>query len=78
MMDRDQRIGEVFDEGTGVDEAMRRGWYRAVWRHRRLGLPLLVSESGTIIELDPYEVELPEGYQPNPPDRATYERAGFL
>jgi hypothetical protein len=70
-MARNQHIGEIFDEGTAVDEAMRRGWYRAVWRHRRLGLPLLISKGGQIVELDPYEAELPDGYQPNPPDRVT-------
>ena len=69
-----QENTEIFDEGTAVDEAMRRGWYRAVWRHRRLGIPLLITDNGRITELDPFEVELPAGYEPDPPDRATFER----
>lgn len=41
-----------------------------VRRHRRLGIPLLVSEDGEIVEVDPDEVELPE-QEDSPPDRAT-------
>lgn len=69
-------IGAIFDEGSAIDEAMRKGWYRAVRRHRRLGIPLLVSEDGEIVELDPFEVDLPDEESPTP-DRATYQRAGM-
>lgn len=71
----EQDIGAIFDEGTAVDEAMRKGWYRAVRRHRRLGIPLLVSEDGEIVELDPFEVELPDE-EVSMPDRDTYQRTG--
>ena len=66
-------IGAIFDEGSAVDEAMRKGWQRAVRRHRRLGIPLLVSENGRIVELDPFEVEIPDSE--TMPDRDTYRRA---
>lgn len=55
---------------------MRNGWYRAVRRHRRLGIPLLVSEDGELVELDPLEVGFPDEEAP-PPDRETYRRAGL-
>ncbi len=71
----DQDIGAIFDEGSAIDEAMRKGWYRAVRRHRRLGIPLLVSEGGEIVELDPFEVDLPDEETAGP-DRDTYHRAG--
>lgn len=68
-------IGAVFEEGTAIDEAMRKAWYRAVRRHRRLGIPLLVSENGKIVELDPFSVDIPEDLeQGSDPD--TYARAG--
>jgi hypothetical protein len=68
-------IGAVFEEGTAIDEAMRRAWYRAVRRHRRLGIPLLVSENGKIVELDPFSVDIPEGLEQGI-DPDTYMRAG--
>lgn len=72
----EQDIGAIFDEGTAVDKAMTKGWYRAVRRHRRLEIPLLVSDDGDIVELDPFEVDLPDEEVPRP-DRDTYERAGY-
>lgn len=76
MTSSDNRdIGAIFDEGTAIDEAMRKGWRRAVRRHHRLGIPLLVSKGGKIVEVDPSEVELPEQERALP-DRDTYERAG--
>lgn len=66
-------ISAIFDEGSAVDEAMRKEWQRAVRRHRRLGIPLLVSENGRIVELDPFEVEIPDSE--TTPDRDTYRRA---
>lgn len=72
-------IGAIFDEGSAIDEAMKRAGYRAVWRHRRLGVPLVFSKDGEVIEVDPFDVEIPEEYDPEP-DLDTYEwaaRAGF-
>lgn len=63
-------ISAIFDEGSAVDEAMRKGWQRAVRRHRRLDIPLLVSENGRIVELDPFEVEIPDSEAT--PNRDTY------
>lgn len=71
-------IGAVFDEGTAVDEAMRQGWYRAVRRHRRLGIPLIMSRDGAIVRLDPHTVDIPE--EEDREDRAdpdTYARSAF-
>lgn len=77
MASSDSRdIGTIFDEGTAIDEAMRKGWYRAVRRHRRLNIPLLVSKAGQIVELDPFQVELPDQDEPVR-DRNTYECASL-
>lgn len=59
MTERNRDIGEVFDHGELVDRAVRRGAERAVRRHRRLGVPLLYSKDGEIVEVDPWTVELP-------------------
>lgn len=68
--------GDAFNDGEAIDQAMRNGWYRAVRRHRRLDIPLLVSRDGRITEIDPHEVEIPDSQDPTP-DRETYDRADF-
>lgn len=70
----DRDIGAIFDEGSAIDEAMKRGGYRAVWRHRRLGIPLVFSKDGEVVEVNPFDIDIPDDYTPEP-DLDTYERA---
>ncbi len=71
-------IGAVFDEGSSVDQAMRRAWYRAVRRHRRLEIPLVMFRNGEIVELDPHTVDIPDNEdQEEKADPDTYARATF-
>ena len=48
---------------------------RELTRQTRLGIPLLVSENGKIVKLDPFSVDIPEGLEQGI-DPDTYMRAG--
>lgn len=51
-------IGEAFEQGTPIDEAMEEAYWLAVERHRHAGLPLVVWQDGRVVEIPPDE--LPE------------------
>jgi monomeric isocitrate dehydrogenase len=44
-------IGQIFREGTAIDEAVERAYRRAVRQHRRNGVPMVFWENGKIIEV---------------------------
>lgn len=44
-------IGEVFREGTEIEEALARAYRRAVQQHRQNGVPMVFWEDGKIVEV---------------------------
>jgi len=44
-------IGQIFREGTAIDEAVDRAYRRAVKQHRQNGVPMVFWENGKIIEV---------------------------
>lgn len=50
---KDVDIGEIFRQGTRIDEAMNEAVRQAVEAHRREGLPLVVWENGRVVKVDP-------------------------
>lgn len=54
---RDKTIEELFDEGTPIDEALRRGVREALLRHKKLGNPIAVWEDSRVVWIPPEEIE---------------------
>jgi hypothetical protein len=44
-------IGQIFREGTAIEEALERAYRRAVKQHRQNGVPMVFWENGKIIEV---------------------------
>ena len=44
-------LGQIFREGTAIDEAVDRAYRRAVKQHRQNGVPMVFWENGKIIEV---------------------------
>jgi hypothetical protein len=44
-------IGQIFRDGTAIDEAMERAYRRAVKQHRQNGVPMVFWENGKIVEV---------------------------
>jgi len=44
-------IGQIFREGTAIEEALERAYRRAVKQHRQNGVAMVFWENGKIIEV---------------------------
>jgi hypothetical protein len=44
-------IGQIFREGTAIDEAVDRAYRRTVKEHKQRGFPMVFWEDGKIIEV---------------------------
>jgi len=44
-------IGQIFRDGTAIEEAMERAYRRAVKQHRQNGVPMVFWENGKIVEI---------------------------
>jgi len=53
-------ISKIFEEGTLIDEAMRRSARRAILLHRQMGLPLVYGKNGRVVKVPADQVPLPE------------------
>ena len=53
-------ITDIIREGTEVEAALDRGFYRAVLRHRAGNVPMVFWRDGKIVEVDANEIEIPE------------------
>ncbi len=51
---------ELFDEGTPIDEALRRAVRDALRRHKLLGQTVVVWEGGKVVRLRPEEIVVDE------------------
>ena len=49
-------ITEIFIEGTEIDEAFARAVQLALWRHKQMGVPIVVWRDGKIVEIPPEEI----------------------
>ena len=57
MIDKPRKsVSELFDEGTPIDEALRRAVQDALRRHKLLGQTVVVWEDGKIRRLRPSEI----------------------
>jgi hypothetical protein len=50
-------IGEIFAEGTPIDEALRRGVREAIRQHRLAGVPMVVWRDGRIVHIPAEQLE---------------------
>lgn len=44
-------IGQIFRDGTAIDEALDRAYRRTVKEHKQRGFPMVFWESGKIVEV---------------------------
>jgi hypothetical protein len=44
-------IGQIFRDGTAIEEAVERAYRRAVRQHRQNGVPMIFWENGKIVEV---------------------------
>lgn len=59
---------KIFREGVQIDRAMRRAFQDACFRHKQLGVPLVVYKDGKTVEIPPEEIVVPdEDYVENGP-----------
>lgn len=58
MNDRPQRdIGEAFEQGTSIEEALKEAFLEAILHHKRMGQPLAVWRNGATVWISPEEAE---------------------
>lgn len=57
VQDREKTIDELFEEGTAIDEALRRAVREALLRHKKLGNPIAVWENSAVVWVPPEEIE---------------------
>jgi len=53
---RKKTIDEIFEEGTLIDEALKKGVQDALLRHKQLGKPIVTWKEGKIVWLGPEEI----------------------
>ncbi len=58
-----QTISEIIREGTAVNEALDKAFYRAVKLHREANVPMsFTDDNGKPYKQDAHEIEIPEKY----------------
>ena len=57
-------VTELFDEGTTIDAALRRGVQDALRRHKLLGQSVVVWKDGKVVRLRPEEISLADPLRP--------------
>jgi hypothetical protein len=53
-------IEKAFQEGTPIDNALKRAMRKAAILHKKLGNPVYGSRKGKLIKLPPEEISVPE------------------
>jgi hypothetical protein len=51
-------IGELFEAGTPIDEALARGIRQALLRHKKLGESVIVWRDGQVVEIPAEEIRV--------------------
>ena len=62
-----EEIGRIIRDGTALDRAMVRTHRAVILRHRQDGVPLVLWRDGQVVEVDPFDVELPVVDEPGGP-----------
>ena len=56
-------ITEIIREGTAVEEALDKAFYRAVLLHRQAGVPMtFCDDDDKIVKVDANDIPIPEKY----------------
>ena len=55
-------ISEIIREGTAVEEALDKAFYRAVLLHREAKVPMSFFRGGKVVLVDPEEIPIPPQY----------------
>lgn len=55
---RKKTINEIFEEGTLIDEALKKGVQEALLIHKKLGNPVVTWQNGEKVWLKPEEIIL--------------------
>ncbi len=55
-------IGEIMREGTAVEEALDKAFYRAVLLHRQAKVTMSFYRGGKVVEVDPDDIPIPPQY----------------
>jgi hypothetical protein len=56
-------ITEIIREGTAIEEALDKAFYRAVLLHRQAGVPMtFCDKAGNIVKEDAKDIPIPEKY----------------
>jgi hypothetical protein len=53
-------IRKLLDDREGMDRALARAVRQAVLQHKRAGNPVAIWRDGTVVWVDPDEIELPD------------------
>lgn len=56
--ERNESIDKIFEEGTLIDEALRRGVADALLQHKRAGNPIVVWRDNALVWLTPEEIPI--------------------
>ena len=61
MIDHSRKdISTIIRDGTVIDRAIEAARRRVVRRHKQLGVPLVIWQNGTVAEIAPDTVAIPE------------------
>lgn len=55
-------ITEIIRDGTSVNEALDKAYYRAVLLHRQASVPMTFYRDGKIVSVDAKDIPIPEKY----------------
>ncbi|MGA2590894.1 MAG: hypothetical protein ABSH32_13325 [Bryobacteraceae bacterium] len=51
MISQEKDIGQIFRDGTAIDEALEQAYRQAIREHRASGVPMSFWENGKIVEI---------------------------
>ncbi len=52
----EKSIGEIFEEGTLIDEALQKAVKEALLKHKQAGNPVAIWKDGKAVRLKPEEI----------------------
>jgi len=55
-------ITEIIREGTEIEKALDKAFYRAVLLHREANVPMSFSKNGKPYEVDAHDIPIPDEY----------------
>jgi hypothetical protein len=55
----DEILAEKLRDTPAIEAAVRRGFYKAVIKHRQANVPMIFVRDGKIVEVSPFDVPIP-------------------